>query len=680
MRENQRVILHSFDDSAPTLGGLEPTKKSLLKLASLVLVLVVLGWFSATTVSNAEDSLRASTASKLETILNIETEAIRQWVESHEQVAALLASELGDGINSSEIQGRSWPERPLHLEAISRRTGGARCFVTTDDGEFVSSSFEVESTSVEILTQLITRVRDSSRPVTSPVLRLAEDSWSGPECITIVVAPIRSIGAEPIGFLGLVLDVRKELSHVLESSRSGVTGETIAVDQDGFLLSAGRISDASERFRDWDMKDLNSRSTVSVSFAGKLDYRGRPVALASRWLPKLGVGVITKVDLSEVNRPISQVRSFIWTLFLLVLVATVLTLFYRWYVYKLRQAAKQAELERRNVGAYELETKIGEGGMGTVYRANHRLLRRPTAIKILPPEKSGQTSIEQFEREVRFTSQLKHHNTISIYDYGWTESGLFYYAMELLEGCNLERLVRINGRVNDGRLLFILRQVCHSLREAHSQGLVHRDIKPANIMLCDRGGACDLVKVLDFGMVRHRQDETSDGSVKVSGTPIYMAPECFSVTGNLDPRVDVFSVGAVAFYLATGESLLAAERLQDLFRYHREDIAAEAGKRLNKLTEIDFSPELKRIISACVATKPTQRVSSVTQLLDLLAGVCPSEAWGAEQATEWWATHSRKVLETQDTSEANFMDSATLGRTEPFLEWGKKTAPLVREL
>lgn len=206
----------------------------------------------------------------------------------------------------------------------------------------------------------------------------------------------------------------------------------------------------------------------------------RESVFASRWMPKIGTGLVTKMDRADAQAPISKIRSFVWTLVGLLLLTAVSTLFYRWYVCRLRMLAQQADLDRKRLGAYELDDKVGEGGMGVVYRAKHALMRRPTAIKILPPEKSSQAAVERFEREVQYTSQLKHPNTIAIYDYGRSENGLFYYAMELLDGLNLEQLVRSEGPLPDGRVIDILRQVCQSLREAHSLGLIHRDIKPEN--------------------------------------------------------------------------------------------------------------------------------------------------------------------------------------------------------
>ena len=183
--------------------------------------------------------------------------------------------------------------------------------------------------------------------------------------------------------------------------------------------------------------------------------------------------------------------------------------------------------EARRLGPYTLVEKIGEGGMGAVYRASHALLRRPTAIKILPPQRAGEMDLARFEREVQMTSQLTSPHTVSVYDYGRTPDGLFYYAMEFLDGIDLEELVRRDGPMPPGRVVHVLRQVCEALGEAHRAGLIHRDVKPANILLCERGGRFDVAKVVDFGLVKSVSGSDPGVTLEntVPGTPHYMAPE-----------------------------------------------------------------------------------------------------------------------------------------------------------
>jgi serine/threonine-protein kinase len=227
-------------------------------------------------------------------------------------------------------------------------------------------------------------------------------------------------------------------------------------------------------------------------------------------------------------------------------------------VYGLRREAQRA----RRLGQYTLDEKIGEGAMGVVYQASHAMLRRPTAIKLLPPTRTGVVDLQRFEREVQLTAMLTHPNTVAIYDYGRTPDGVFYYAMEFLDGIDLEQLVRRHGALTSGRVVHILRQICRALAEAHGLGIIHRDIKPANVILTVRGGEPDVAKVVDFGLVKCldpvRVDltMTMEGGAVLAGTPMYFAPEAISSPDRVEARSDLYSLGAVGYYLATGQAAL----------------------------------------------------------------------------------------------------------------------------
>jgi serine/threonine-protein kinase len=299
-------------------------------------------------------------------------------------------------------------------------------------------------------------------------------------------------------------------------------------------------------------------------------------------------------------------------------------------IYGLQEKA----IEARQLGQYTLEAKIGEGGMGEIYRARHAMLRRPTAIKVMTGDGS-EAALRRFEKEVQLTARLTHPNTISIYDYGRTPDGRFYYAMELLDGMTLEELVARAGPQPAPRVIHILLQVCGALREAHGVGLIHRDIKPANVYLCTRGGSRDVVKVLDFGLVREFR---SDGSVTGSnldilvGTPLYLSPEAILTPAQLDARADIYALGALAYVLLTGAPPFAGRTLVELCGHHLHSIPEPPSAR-----GIAVAAELEQAVLACLAKDPAARPQSAQALAEQLRACRDAGRWSEADAEGWWA-------------------------------------------
>jgi len=270
-------------------------------------------------------------------------------------------------------------------------------------------------------------------------------------------------------------------------------------------------------------------------------------------------------------------------------------------IYGLRNAVAEAV----QLGQYVVHEKIGEGGMGTVYRASHAMLKRPTAIKLIPPDRAGEMACARFDREARASSRLTHPNNIAIYDFGRTSGGVFYYAMELVEGEDLARLVEREGRQSAARTRHVLRQIAGALAEAHAAGLVHRDVKPANVMLCTRGGVRDFVKVLDFGLVKDiatPADMKITSSRAIAGTPLYMAPESILAPESVGPAADVYALGCIAYVLLTGRGPFTGTNLVEVCSAHVHDAPVPPSVHAR-----DIPPELDALVVRCLAKAPDAR-------------------------------------------------------------------------
>jgi serine/threonine-protein kinase len=294
----------------------------------------------------------------------------------------------------------------------------------------------------------------------------------------------------------------------------------------------------------------------------------------------------------------------------------------------------------RKLGQYQLRQRLGAGGMGEVFLAEHTLLKQPCAVKLIRPERAGDpATLRRFEREVQATARLKHWNTVQIYDYGHAPDGTFYYVMEYLPGLTLEQLVKRHGPLPPARAVHLLRQACGALREAHAGGLIHRDIKPANIMVCERGGAHDVVKLLDFGLVKTMgpagPDTTLTQDGAIAGTPAYLSPEQASGKHDLDARSDIYSLGAVAYFLLSGQPPFQRDRALQMLIAHLHD-------PVRPLTDLrgDVPGDLQAVVLRCLEKDPARRYSDVDGLEQALAACGCAGQWGEGRAAAWWQDHA----------------------------------------
>jgi serine/threonine-protein kinase len=343
----------------------------------------------------------------------------------------------------------------------------------------------------------------------------------------------------------------------------------------------------------------------------------------------------------------SQIATFTWALTSVTLVTITSRV-----IYGLRKEVREAQ----KLGQYTLLEKLGEGGMGQVFRAQHAMLRRPTAVKLLHPDRTfGPEDLARFEREVQLTAQLSHPNVVTVFDYGRTPDGVFYYAMELLDGHDLEEVVVQGGPLPAARVVHILVQVASALAEAHAVGLIHRDIKPANVILCTRGRTCDVAKVVDFGLVKQLGPAagvaaSSDGHGALSGpdvsrvgsivgTPMYLAPESFADPGLLDGRADLYALGAVAYFLLTGTVVFGGNSVMEACRHHVVTPVEPPSKRLHAQHPAATIPEdLEAIVLRCLQKAPADRPASAKELLLALTACSVAGAWSDEDASAAWAS------------------------------------------
>lgn len=514
-----------------------------------------------------------------------------------------------------------------------------------------------------------------SKPYKSVVNLIDVDGVARPGVPTMLVAapvyPPDSRDA-PLAAIAFRLRPSDDFSRILQVARLGDTGEVYAFDDAGRFLSQSRFDDQLKRLGlladvpgstsalTLEMRNpgvdmvaggrptqLRSEQPLTrlaeaavkrepaLEVDGYPDYRGVLTAGASLWLPEYDFGLAAEVDWAEAFAPLVLLRWVLRGLLALLLVAAVAIWIALWMMNRMREEMRNAVIASRQLGQYTLETKLGQGGMGVVYRAKHALLRRPTAVKLLSD--TDRAAILRFEREVQLTSQLSHPNTVAIYDYGHTPEGVFYYAMEYLDGLSLDQLVRKYGPLSDGRVVYILRQVCGSLREAHEAGLVHRDVKPGNILINARGGVSDLVKVLDFGLVKapDGQEASLTAANSLTGTPQYLSPEGVQHPDQVDARSDLYAVGAVGYFLLTGRPVFEGESVIAVCMNQVNTIPEPPSRRLGK----PISADLEALLLKCLEKRKEDRPQTAQALSQALGACSAASQWTEAQADSWWREH-----------------------------------------
>ena len=492
--------------------------------------------------------------------------------------------------------------------------------------------------------------------------------------IMLTAAPIRDENGMVLAVLAFTINPDQDFTRILSVARAGESGDTYAFDGNAFLLSDSRfedqlkaigiIADTPEgrsilnvQIRDpggdltkgfAPQKSITDRPLTRMARAaiagepgvdlnGYRDYRGVKVFGAWKWLPQYGFGVATEISRTEALAILRPLKIIFWGLFILLATSMVLFLSATFFIQRLRKRIAYV----KKMGQYTLVKKIGEGGMGEVYKATHAILKRPTAVKYLKPEAVNPETIARFEREVQLTSQLTHPNTIEIYDYGRTPEGIFYYAMEYLPGVNLAQLIEMEGSLPAGRAIHILKHICFSLEEAHAIGLVHRDIKPLNVILCERGGQFDAVKLLDFGLVKdiRSQDIEHTATHEMTGTPAYVAPERLTDPQNIDVRSDLYSLGSVGFNLLTAQDVFEGANAMEICYHVMKTSAPRASERINT----GIPAKLDELISNCLAKNPAARPQNCREVIDVLNAIDDVTPWEQKDARRWWTQNDERI-------------------------------------
>lgn len=501
--------------------------------------------------------------------------------------------------------------------------------------------------------------------------------------VTWVEAPVAGDDGSVAAALGLGTYAKDKFDAIFRLSWLGDSGEAYAFDSHGRLLSETRfadqarqagalargggeavfgtalldpVADPAARSRRSD-ESTGARLTELVATAIRssgsaepgtrqgiiLDpyrnYLGASVVGAWAWMPRHDFGVAVELGQDEAFAPLGRIASVF--AFVLGALGTLAVVLLGTLLSMLRLQKEVANARR--VGSYVLLKKLGEGGMSTVYLARHALLKRPTAVKLIKLHRATDELIARFEREVKIASRLAHPNTIEIFDFGRAPDGTPYYAMEYVEGINFADLVERFGAQAPARVAYLLRQVCGSLNEAHGRGLVHRDIKPHNLMLCRLGGELDMVKVLDFGLVK---DTTARGaraltkSLRILGTPLYMSPERIRDASAADPRDDIYAVGAVGYLLLTGRPVFESDSDLDI----ATQVLNTPSPRPSALARQQIPQELDRAIYRCLAKSRADRPQSIDELMRIFDACMGPRPLREAAAQEWWAKHGAEVL------------------------------------
>ncbi len=617
---------------------------------------LLLGWVAYGAVASSTDE---QVEAQLRSTLAADAAAVDRWHAERYAAAERIAS-------ASSLDAES-------LEARARAAGAAGAVIASRD---------------EAAGDLVVWCEDGAEEAwdsaAESVIRASRRGWDPPSLLRMrwgadlrVLLPAAAVDDDHVLFL--IFD-GATLASVIGPDRAGASGESFVVDEDGTLRTPSRFQADLEAFGivpedgPFELRDpgghLRSGHVIQgahqalpytrlaagviskesgVDLDGYRNHLGVKSVGAWTWEPRWRLGVGTEMAYDEAFGPLHTLRTTLWMFGAMLAAAGAVAVIAAQRARHLQRKVLEAESEAKRLGQYTLVKKIGEGGMGEVHFARHAMLRRPTAIKLLRPDKTSEQTIARFEREVQQTSRLTHPNTIQIFDFGRTPGGIFYYAMEYLQGIPLDEFVEKEGPLDEARVLYILAQICASLNEAHELGLIHRDIKPANIALCRAGGEYDVVKVLDFGLVmdlgsKESVDLTQAGTI--TGTPAYMSPEGFLRPGSVDARSDIYAVGCVGYFLLTGKTLFEGDSVMEIVNKQLRERPIPPSERADR----PILPDVEKALLACLEKEPARRPQNVRALGRELEWCRAAGEWNKAKARNWWRDHEGRLERTYGLS------------------------------
>ncbi len=658
--------------------------RRILALATLAstLVLGAIGWW---THHEVELSMRATRGAALKSVLDSEAQSLRVWIDDQKigvrrlarerQLRAQLSAAPRDAAAAAAFC-RSAPASALvaQLEQALADTGTAAFNVIAPSGRILVSNFteycglryKAEVRQRDIAPVLAGETRFVAPQQESANLEDAARPLPLERPLIWFRAAVRGESDEIIGVLGIGHFADEKFSTILAAARAGSTDEVYAFDRNGVMLSRSRfeetlwervtlpvgtsavgrlllrspLSDRDARTRLVEAA-LTSDPARGENSGMLLDpysgYLATPVVGGWRRLIEEDIFIAIEMSEDEAYAPLEALDTIFAVVFGVLILAVCIALFY-WFTAVL----VRAEVEKDRMGPYWLGERIGEGGVGNVYHARHDLLKRPSAVKLLKPSRATDEMTARFRREAKLASQLTHPNMIEIYDYGVGIDGSLFYAMELLEGDTVGELVLRGGPMPVARAVHILRQVCAGLAEAHGKGLVHRDISVTNIMACLHGGEYDFAKILDFGLVKSvvtsEQSQTVTRSVRILGTVQYMAPERLHDPSDVDPRADVYAVGAVAFFILSGRRMFETEDTMAL----TSRVINEVPPRLSEVAAQPIPPELDDLVAACLEKQRDARPASILEVKEVLDRIADEYRWSQQDAKSCWENRHRQ--------------------------------------